>query len=82
MVSWPPAAALATPSRSRQDQGQRAGPEGVDQALREIGPAAAKVRHGAPTPGHMHDQRVVAGPALGGKDAGDAASLPASAPRP
>ena len=52
---------------ARQDQGQRAGPEGVDQALREIGHGGGKVRHGG-RPGHVHDQRVVGRAALGGKD--------------
>ena len=51
----------------RQDEGERAGPEGVDQALGEVGHGGGKARHGAGV-GQVHDQRVVGGPALGGKD--------------
>ena len=52
---------------ARQDQGQRAGPEGVDQALRER-------RHGGRERcdqgrlGHVDDQRVVLGAALETED--------------
>ena len=53
--------------QARQDERERARPEGIDQLLRKVGHLAGEVRNALGI-GHMHDQRVVAGPPLGGKD--------------
>ena len=52
---------------ARQNQSQRAGPEGRNQSRSKGRHVAGVVGHlrGA---GHVHDQRVVRRPALGGKD--------------
>jgi hypothetical protein len=60
-------AAVATPGAARQDEGERAGPEGIDQLLRKRGHVAGKVGNACGV-GHVHDQRVVAGAALGCKN--------------
>ena len=59
---------------ARQDQGQRAGPEGAGQGLRKGRHERGEMRQGlgtglaiAHTIGHMDDQRVVGGAAFGGK---------------
>ncbi len=61
-------AAIAPP---RQHQGERAGPEAARDHLR-LGRQLGILR-GAGDVGDMHDQRIEAGPALGGKDRGDRA---------
>ena len=68
-------------TQARQDEGERAGPERIDQFLRKRGHVAGKVGNACGV-GHVHDQRVVAGAALGCKICATAASLLASAARP
>ena len=65
-----------------QDQGQRAGPEGAGQGLREGRHERGEMRQGlgtglaiAHTIGHMDDQRVVGGPTFGGKDRRDSSRV-------
>ena len=55
--------------QARQDQREGPGPEGVYQLLREQRHLLGVMGDGRGI-GHMHDQRVVGGPALGGKDLG------------
>ena len=75
MVSCPPAAAARHAGLARHDQRQRPGPEGLHQLLRERRQRLREARQRlAPVAsGHVHDQRMVAGPALGGEDAGHGA---------
>ena len=53
-----------------RDEGERAGPEGVGQGAGVVGDVG-RPRHRGGGIAHVHDQRMVGGPALGGVDAGD-----------
>ena len=55
--------------QARQDEGQRAGPEGVDQLLGKYGHFLGVARDGVAVC-HMHDQRMVGGAAFGREDLG------------
>ena len=55
---------------ARQDQGQRAGPEGRHQRCCKVWHIARKMRHRTRV-GYVDYQRVVAGPAFSGKNFGD-----------
>ncbi len=69
MVSCPPAAACATPARRGTISVSGPGQKASIRRWAKAGTSAAKRPTAAPS-AHMHDQRVVARPALGGEDAG------------
>ncbi len=82
MVACPPVAAWAMPGRQGQDEGQRPGPEGLDQLLGKHRDGLGVVGHGGAGAlgvplgiGHMHDQRVVGRAALGRKMWGHGAGV-------
>ena len=60
---------LGYPGAARQDQGQRTGPKGGHQTAGKVGHLGGKHSHLVDGQ-HMHDQRVVAGPAFQGKHLG------------
>ena len=63
----PAGGCLGGTGQARQNQRQRAGPEGVDQLLGKQRHFLGVARDGGRI-GHMHDQRMVGGPALGAED--------------